>query len=106
MQNTAGEHGTTGFGGGGATARPAEASGRDLKGERLSDFEGQGGQVGRRSQKGSNMLWCHSIMSLLCEQEEAVHAQQTPADSMLLRWSLLQLSGTIAHMACRKLATL
>jgi hypothetical protein len=44
-QNTAGEHGTTGFGGGGATARPAEASGRDLKGERLSDFEGQQGQV-------------------------------------------------------------
>lgn len=30
---------TTGVAGGGAEARPAEASGRDLGGERLADFE-------------------------------------------------------------------
>lgn len=34
-----GDHGTAGFGGGGATAFPAQASGKDLKGEHLSDFD-------------------------------------------------------------------
>lgn len=35
----AGAHGTTGFGGGGATAFPAQESGKDLHGEHLSDFD-------------------------------------------------------------------
>lgn len=34
-----GSHATAGFGGGGATAFPAESLGKDLQGEHLSDFE-------------------------------------------------------------------
>ena len=87
VQNTAGEHGTTGFGGGGATARPAEASGRDLKGERLSDFEGQVGDHEPADGEAACLSTAAAVTSPMAA-ELADLSYQLTADSMLLDWCL------------------